>query len=99
MTTPAVSAAAARSHALADRNIVLNVELNRRHLDALCLRHGLSRLPDQVIGAGGNGWRITAPGPDTKGIALLETAGQVYAECQTERIKARAEIGARSGHT
>ena len=88
----------ARSHALAQRNLVVDVQFDGRHGQAVGLRHGERGLPDQVVGVAGNGGRIAAGGVNGERLAAAEPAGEVDAQGQPEGVETRPQVGAGGRH-
>jgi hypothetical protein len=86
----------ARSQSFAERNAVVDLELNGRKFAADILCNRLRRLPDEIRIIFGNESRITAAHTDRETIGTPEPALEMHVQRQPERVESRTEIGARS---
>ena len=94
ITTPAVSAAALDPRPFAERNLVVNPQVDGREYGIGVGGHRERGAPDQIVFTGRDGLAIAAAHFDRKLVARLEAAIEIDPYRQAQSIESGAEVGA-----
>src|SRR5579862_9335192 len=82
------------TESLAQRNVVNDLQIDRRKRAINPGRRRKSGLPDQIVIFGGNQMRISPTGPDGKLVRDRKPALQKNVQCNGEGVESRADVRA-----